>query len=271
MLEATRGPESGAPYVAPEPERPYPDEVGAPPGRLRVAFSAASLYGRSVHADNAAAVMDVARLCGDLGHEVVEDAPSFDRDEAVQAFFVQLAAGAATAIDDAGRLAGRPGRPRDFEAPTWMLGQIGRKLSALDLERSRHASLRLGTVLARFFARHDVFLCPTLAHPPVHVGALSPRRLERAGLAFLRAVPAKRLLDRVLAELGAQHLERTANTMLFNQTGVPAMSVPLCADATGFPVGVQFAARFGDEATLFRLAAQLEQARPWFRRRPALG
>ena len=270
MLDATQGPETGAVYTAPAPERPYAEEVGSSPGRLRVAFWAGSLYGRTVHADNAAAVRDVAKLCAGLGHEVVEEAPSFDRDEAVQAFFVQLAAGAATAIDDAARLAGRPGRPRDFEAPTWLLGQIGRKLSALDLERSRHTSRRLGVALAQFFTRHDVFLSATMAHPPVPIGALSLRPLERGGLAFLRAVPAKRLLDRVLADLGAKHLERTANTMLFNQTGVPAMNVPLCADATGFPVGVQFAARFGEEATLFRLAAQLEQARPWIQRLPPI-
>jgi amidase len=235
---------------------------------LRVAFSTGSLYGRSTHPDCAAAVREAAKLCADLGHEVVETVPVFDRDEMVQAFFVQVAVGAATAIDDAARLAGRTGRPRDFEAPTWLLGQIGHKLGAMDLERSRQASQKLGRELARFFEQHDVFLCATLAHPPVRIGALSPRPAERAGLAFLRAVPAKRLLGKVLADLGAQHLERTANTMMFNQTGVPAMSVPLCVDGQGFPVGVQFAGRFGDEATLFRLAAQLEQARPWIGRKP---
>jgi amidase len=213
-------------------------------------------------------VHEAAKLCADLGHEVVEAVPAFERDEAVHAFFVQVAAGAATAIEDAGRFAGRAGRARDFEAPTWMLGQIGRKLSALDLERSRYTSLKLGRELARFFEQYDVLLCATLAHPPVRIGALSPKPAERAGLAFLRAVPAKRLLDKVLADLGAQHLERTANTMLFNQTGVPAMSVPLCVDGQGFPVGVQFAGRFGDDGTLFGLAAQLEQARPWIGRKP---
>src|SRR6185436_15236005 len=120
--------------------------------------------------------------------------------------------GAATAIEEAGRLAGRVGRPSDFEAPTWLLGQIGRKLGALDLERSRTASQRLGQDLARFFEAHDVFLCATMADLPVRVGQLAPRSVERLGLAFLRAVPVKALLDRVLAELGSKHLEHTANT-----------------------------------------------------------
>jgi amidase len=270
LLDATAGPERGAPYAAPAAARPFLEETRQPPGRLRVAFSAGSLYGRRIHPDCAAAVREAVKLCADLGHEVAEAAPRFDRDQAVQAFFVQVATGAAMAIEEARRLAGRAGGPSDFEAPTWLLGQIGRKLGALDLERSRTASQRLGQDMARFFEAHDVFLCATMADLPVRVGQLAPSSVERLGLAFLRAVPVKALLDRVLAELGSKHLEHTANTMLFNQTGQPAMSVPLCANAQGLPVGVQFAARFGDEATLLRLAAQLEQARPWAGRRPAI-
>jgi len=268
MLDATQGPEPGAPYEVRPPARPYLEEVGAPAGRLRIAFSKGSLYGKTIHADCVDAVESAAKVLTELGHEVVEAAPSFDRDEAVAAYFVQVATSTAAAIDEAARLAGRRATPRGFEASTWLLGQIGRKLTALDLERSRATSMQLGRRLAAFFGTYDLFLCATLADLPAKIGELALKPAERLGLAALRVFPAKGLLDRVLADLGAKNLERTPNTMMFNQTGYPAMNVPLHWNGQGLPVGVQFAARFGDEATLFRLAAQLEAARPWTVRKP---
>ncbi len=268
MLDATCGDEPGSPYSAPPRLRPFVEELHQAPGRLRVAFSTGSLYGRNMHEDGVAAVREAARLCEALGHEVVEASPSFDCDELVRAYFVQVCASVAATITELERLSGRRATPSAFEAPTWLLGQIGRRLSALDLQLSRDACQRLGRSMASFHARYDVFLSATLADLPAHIGELSLTNSERAGLAFLRLVPAKPLLDKVLAELGAKNLERTPNTMIFNQTGQPAMSVPLHVNADGLPIGVQFSARFGDEATLFRLAAQLEQAQPWAARRP---
>jgi len=268
MIDAMQGPEPGAPYQVLAPGRPYVEEVRTPPGRLRVAFSKGSLYGRTIHPDCVSAVESAAKLLADLGHDVSEAAPSFNRDEMVAAYFVQLAVGVATAIEEAARLTGRRARPHGFEAPTWFLGQVGRKLTALDLERSRASCMRLGRSLARFFDDHDVFLCATVAYPPPKIGELSLPLIQRLGLAALRALPSKAVLDTALSELGSRMLERTPNTMMFNQTGQPAMSVPLHWSAAGLPVGVQFAARFGDEATLFRLAAQLEAARPWAARTP---
>lgn len=270
MLDATRGPERGAPYQVLPPARPYLQEIATPPGKLRIAFSRGSLYGKAIHADCVAAVESAAKLLAELGHEVVETAPPFDRDEAVAAYFVQVAVGTAGAIDEAARLSGRRATPRGFEAPTWFLGQIGRKVTGVELERSRATSMRLGRILAAFFEQYDLFLCSTLAELPAKIGELALKPAERFGLAALRVFSAKKLLDTVLAQLADKSLERTPNTMLFNQTGQPAMSMPLHWNTAGLPVGVQFAARFGDEATLFRLAAQLEIARPWTARRPPI-
>ncbi len=111
-------------------------------------------------------------------------------------------------------------------------------------------------------------MTPTMAYPPVPIGHFDLKASEAAQLAILRRFPIKRLLDRVLDVLSKEVFETTANTMLFNMTGQPAASLPLCWNEAGLPIGIQFAARFGDEAALFRLAGQLEQARPWFDKRP---
>jgi amidase len=268
MLDATAGPEAGAPYELRAPARPFAQEAATPPGKLRIAVSKGSLYGKSIHPDCVAAVEAAAKLCADLGHEVVEASPSFDREEMVRAYFVQVCATVAATIEDVAKLAGRKPSIAYYEAPTWLIGQIGKSLSAVDLEKSRAACQKLGRSLASFFETHDLFLDATLADLPVKIGELALKPGEKALLAFLRAFPSKMLFEKVMAELGGKNLERTPNTMIFNQTGNPAMNVPLHWNADGMPVGVQFAARFGDEATLFRLAAQLEQARPWASRKP---
>ena len=121
---------------------------------------------------------------------------------------------------------------------------------------------------AAFFEKHDVFVTSTLARPPARVGELALTRAERAQMSILKALPLHKLLDVALDKMGSGKLAYTPNTQLFNQTGQPAMSVPLYWNAHGLPIGTQFAARFGDEATLFRLGAALEKARPWGDRKP---
>jgi len=268
LLDATRGPDLGAPYFPPPVERPYLEEVGRDPGTLRIAFFTGSLLGRTVHPDCREAVLQAAALCRDLGHEVEEAVPPFDRERMVRAYLTVVAASVALDIARAERLVGRKATPDGFEPETWVLGMIGRKTSArdlLDAVEARHLAWRR---IAAFFERYDILVTSTLAWPPQRIGEAALTRGQRAQLAFLRTVPIGRLLDAALDELASTALERTANTMLFNMTGQPAMSVPLHQGADGLPIGVQFAGRFGAEATLLRLASQLEAARPWKDRRP---
>ena len=268
MLDATQGPDVGAPYASPPRERPYAEEIQRAPRKLRIAFSTGSQLGRQTHADVQAAVRDAAALCASLGHELEEVALPIDREALVAAYFTQIAVCTATAIEETARWVGRAPTHADFEPTTWLLGTIGRKLPAIDLQRSRDACQATGRTLGRFFQQYDLFLDGTLAYPPSKVGELALKPAERAALAALRVVSPRFVLDKLLETLGANALEKTPNTQVANQTGLPAMSVPLHWNAAGLPIGVQFMAPFGDEATLLQLAAQLEIARPWAGRIP---
>ena len=249
LLDATSGPDVGDPYWAPPPARPFLQEVGADPGRLRIAFTAQSATGASVHPDCVAAVRDAAALCADLGHEVTEVTPAIDGQVVTQAFMTVWSAGCAWTVDDWARSTGRTPTPDLFEPLTWALQEMGRQHSASAYLLALQDLQKVSRQVARFFLDYDVWLTPTLAEPPVPLGTFdSPPENPLQGL--IRAA------------------SFVPFTPICNITGQPAMSVPLYWNAEGLPIGSHFIGRFGDEATLFRLAAQLEQARPWAGRRP---
>ena len=268
LLDATCGPDLGAPYFAAPPARAFLAEVGADPGRLRIAFTTAPLFGETTHPDCRAAVEDAAALCVSLGHHVEEARPAFAKVALRRAYLAVVAVNTARGIEHAGEVMKKRPKASEFEPETWFLGLIGHRMSGARYQAAIELLHRSSREVAAFFAGFDVFLTPTLAHPPLRIGALAIKPADVAAIRALRAAPLKVLLDAALDKMAAEAFEATSNTMLFNQTGQPAMSVPLSWSAAGLPIGSQFVARYGDEATLFRLAAQLEQARPWFDRRP---
>jgi amidase len=270
LLDATCGPDLGAPYFAPPPSRPFLAEIGAEPGRCRIAFTAESLFGERTHPDCRAAVEDAARLCEALGHSVSEAAPEFGKAAVRRAYLAVVAVNTARAIDLCGELTGRRPTRAAFEMETWFLGAIGRNMPASEYQAALDHLHLVRRSVAAFFEHYDILLTPTMAYPPVRIGELAPTGGQRLAMHVLGAIPSHRVLTRALEQMAAEAFETTANTMLFNQTGQPAMSVPLAWNAAGLPIGVQFAARYAEEGLLFRLAAQLEQARPWFDRRPPL-
>lgn len=235
-----------------------------------MAFTAGSLFGKGTHPECRAAVESATRLLADLGHEVEEARPAFDRELQVRAYLTQIAASVASEIETMGRWVGRKPAPAYFEPSTWFLYQIGRRLSAAELQEARDASHAAGRSLAAFFSRYDLFVTPTLAYPPVRLGELALKPIEAAALAALRVLPVGAALRAILSQLADTSLEQTPNTQLFNQTGQPAISLPLHQTADGLPVGVQFVARYADEPLLVRVASQLEEARPWKDRRPKI-
>jgi len=268
ILDATAGADVGAPYAAPHQVRPFTEELLQEPGRLRIAFTERPWLGGTVHADCVAALRDTAGLLESLGHHVEEATPRFDGRAFARAFLTMITAELAGDIADAERELGRRGHRADFEPATWALILLGRALPASQFSRAIRLLQRTAREIAPFFEQYDVLLTPTLAAPPVLTGALQPTAAERALLEVMGTLRAGRLLR------GAGILERTADrvfefipwTPVINATGQPAMSVPLCWNVAGLPIGLHFVGRFGDEAGLYRLAAQLERARPWMDR-----
>ena len=252
MLDAIAGADVGAPYSAPPQAHRFLDEVGAEPGRLRIAFTTKPFLGSQVHPDCIEGVAAAARLLESLGHEVVESGPHIDREAFAVAFLTIVAAEARADIEWAARKAGRPVSKAWFEGATYALGLVGTGLSAADYAGAARYLQRAARDVGRFFETCDVLLTPTVSQPPFEIGALQAKGADKA----------------LLALVGATNAGSMPYTPAFNVTGQPAMSVPLHWNAAGLPIGMHFAGRFGDEATLYRLAGQLERARAWNDRVP---
>jgi amidase len=269
LLDVLAGPVPGDPYAAPPQARPFREEVGAPPGRLRVAFTDRSFFGHGTDPECSAAVRDAAKLLADLGHDVEEATPKMDRDALVRAYLYVVGACTAAAVETAAAASGREPGPSTLEDVTLALGAAGWAVSAAELVAANETIHAMTRDLALFFSRYDLLVTPTVAQPPVRIGALAPKGWERAAMRVAAATRARWLIDMLLKAVGDRSFDATGFTMPFNQSGFPAMSVPLHVTAAGLPVGVQVVGRFADEATLFRVAAQLEAARPWAGRVPA--
>ena len=261
LLDAVHGPGPGALYSAPAPERPFAEEVGVDPGRLRIAFTSAGLLGGETSPENRRAVEDAAALAASLGHEVEEAAPRLDVDMLRRAYLTNVAANVGALVQEAEALAGRAAG-RDIEPATLMLRLIGNALSAAELVASQRAVQAANVSLAAFFDDWDVLLTPTTAQPPVEIGAFAPTAAERLLIRGLRRAPVRSALLTALQQLSGKAFDATPNTQVFNQSGQPAVSLPLFMSGT-LPIGTQWVGRYGEEATLIRLAAQLEAARPF--------
>ena len=271
MLDATAGADGGAPYAAPARQRPFLDEVQAEPGKLRIAVTRDPLFGHgAVHADCSAGLEATARLLEALGHQVEQAAPALDRDACALAFATVIACEARAEIEQLARLAQTRLQARDFEPATYILGLLGRATGAAAYVGAVRTLQLTARKMAPFFERHDVLLTPTLAAPPVLTGALQPTTSELRVMRLINALNAGWLLSAlgIIKQEAGKMFAYMPFTPLFNVTGQPAMSVPLHWNAAGLPIGMQFVARLGEDATLLRLAGQLERAQPWFERRP---
>lgn len=272
MLDATHGPDLGAPYEIRPPERPYLEEVAKAPGRLKIAFNTNSPIGTPVHSECVKTVENAAHLLEEMGHHLEEARPEIDGLGLAKSYLAMYFGEMAADIDELGPVLKRKAGPKDVEPLTYTLGLLGQTFSSgylvEALRRWDHAARKMG----QFFNKYDLYLTPTTAHPPAKIGELKPKPLETL---LMKTVNSLRLgwflkASGIVDNLAEKSLARTPFTQLANLCGLPAISVPLYWTTEGLPLGVQFIGPFGNEAVLFRLAGQLEKARPWFDRKPEL-
>src|SRR5438034_827394 len=240
----------GDPYWAPPPARPFLAEVGADPGRLRIGFTVRTPEDDLGHPDCVAAAEHAARLCSSLGHEVTEtDWPGFSP-EVGAAIGTMISAAAAWIMRYWIRHLGREPGTDEIEPLNRALWQAGEQVTAAQWLLAVGDIQRFSRRVARFFTGFDAFLTPTMSSPPLPIGTMvsTPEDPWRS------------------LQVSGQSVRYAG--VVANLTGNPAMSVPLWWNDEGLPIGVHVLGRFGDEATLIRLAAQLEAAQPWAGRRP---
>jgi amidase len=272
VLDMSQGPEITSPYWAPPMERPFLQEIGVPSGRLRIAFTDRPHLPGTVHADCRAALYDTVALCESLGHDVEEASPDIDPEPFARAFFTVICGSVAAGIDLAEQELGRRPARDELEIATWLAGLLGAELTAGDAIAGIQILQSYARKVHRFHEKYDLLLTPTLGSPPLRIGELEPTGAEALAhrtIANLKLGTVLRL-KRVIQATVNRVFGFVPFSPLANVTGQPSMSVPLFWNAAGLPVGTMFTARFGAEATLFRLARELEVARPWSERRPPI-
>lgn len=246
LLDLTQGAEPGAAYWPPQPEDSFVSELQRDPGKLRIAVISKSPTGTPVHQDNLDAIANARRILESLGHEVFDaELPASFKDY-MSSFGALSFVGVCTTIRDRARELGREPGPDDLEPVVNGYYQQRASVSALDYEDARQAVQRLGFEINRFMTHTDVLLMPMACRAPWKIDDI--------------------LLTMPQEEFYREAVGYSEFSALFNCTGQPALSLPLTLNAAGIPVGTHFAARYGDENTLFRLAAQIERAAPWEKR-----
>ncbi|MDH3661375.1 MAG: amidase [Alphaproteobacteria bacterium] len=254
LLDATAGPDLGAPYWPPPLHSGYMSAIQRPPARQKIAFSIKSFTGDPVHPDCQAAVDQAVRLLADLGHHVEEADPAPDFMPMMQTWARIVACGTALTLRQKVKARGRDLDPDEIEGVTRGALALAETVSGADYLQAVNQVHRFGRDLARFFQDYDLLVTATLAEPPARIGRFAPDDED--------------FLDHRLGPSGV--LPYSPFTPAFNASGQPAMSVPLHWNAAGLPIGVHIAGRFGADESLIALAAELEAAAPWFDRRPPI-
>jgi amidase len=252
ILDIISGNEPGDTYLAPRPSAPFDEAPRREPGRLRVAFSTESPNGAPVDAEVQQAVRDTAELLESLGHSVEERAPEADQEGYVENFIRVWIPHLASTIATYARLAERTIEREDLEPLTRQMVELSESIKATDFLASLDYLRRMGRELEGFWRERDILLTPTLSRPAIPIGSLEPKEGEQ---------PIQMLLNSA---------DWVPFCPVYNVTGQPAISLPLAQSSEGLPIGVQFAGPPGGEEVLLALSAQLEKARPWADRRPAL-
>ena len=256
LLDITSGNSIGDPYYAPPKERPFLEEVGQEVDQLKVGFLTSIpsgwSFGTKIDPECEKAVKDAAQLCESLGHNVEEiNADDLSYTNLFMTFGIVWSCGCGQVLAHWGKRLGKKITEDQVEPMTWMVSNNARNRTGADYLSAIEECQLFTRKMAQWFHKggYDILLTPTQAVPPPKLGSFSPKKLSRA----------IQLMNNM-----------TTFTYVYNITGQPAMSVPLYWTSENIPIGVEFASPFGDEAALFRLAAQLEQERPWIDKKPPI-
>ena len=246
LLDATHGPGIGDVIIAPTPRRPFIEEVGADPGRLRIGMLDFNPRGGDVHADCVEGVHKTAKLLESLGHHVEPGFPDiFSDNEIGRAFSMLWSTNMGTAIRRFSDALGREMTPDDIEAMNWAQAEFAKGVNGVDFSLAQASSILFRRAIQSWWTQGwDLLLTPTLSAPPLPIGSMPNN-------------PARPMTPLMTA--GAW----VSFTSQFNISGQPAISLPLHRNAEGLPIGMQLVAAYGREDVLIRVASQLEQAAPW--------
>ncbi len=245
MLDATSGPAPGDPYYPPPPAQPFALEIGADPGRLRIALNLEPWTGDSVEPEVRAQIERAAELCEALGHDVEPASFSFDYESFLLANLRIWTTFLVLLVDELARSSGRKPCSETLEEGTLVSYEYGRHVTGRDLLEARLVVNAVSRSAGAFFARHDVMLSPTTITSAPKLGILDQNRAGLTAVAWLDQI-----------------FRFAPFPAIFNATGQPALVLPWALGADGLPIGVHFAGRYADEATLFRLGSQFEAASP---------
>lgn len=250
MLDATGAPQPASPYAHPRQERPYLEEVARSPGKLRIAFSSETPSGNPVDPDVRAALERTVETLRALGHEVREEGLGIDYRALYRAQGLVSASAFAAGMQRWIELKGRePGD--DIEGLARRLYERGKAMSGQDAMWGWQELRLMNRKILQRFEQWDAFLTPVMNTPAPRVEYLDT------------------LMDD-LREFDKRQAATFGFTPPFNMTGQPSMSLPLAQSQSGLPIGMMFTAKYADEATLFRLAGQLEKEMPWKDRKPVV-
>lgn len=252
FLDITAGPDIGAPYYLKAPKKSFLSQITAKPKELKIAVSDESAFEINVDDECKKAVHETCKTLTDMGHKIeyvsldyIDDPTKF-----WEAFYVVMMANTDSTINKYTNKTGIVPTHESFEKWTWLNLQWSKYNSATKYVESMQLLHQTGRKIAQLFQKYDLLITPTLAKPPPPIGYLDT------------------MLD--FEEFSKRAAEYFLFSAEFNVSGNPAMSMPLHITTKNIPVGVQFVGKFGDEKTLFQLAAAIEQAKPWIDKIPII-
>lgn len=251
MLDVIGLPEPGTPYAYPARPESYLKEIEKGPGKLKIRWSSETARGRPIDPEIEEALAATAELLGKLGHEVDHQGLGIDYMAMYNTRGAAAGANFAATIQRWIEKTGAEPQGDDFETLTWASYKSGRKVMGADAFHSLGELRRLSRDVVRKWEEFDVYLCPVLGTPPSKIGWIDTQGLEPR-------------------ELNKRQAAAYPYTPIFNFTGQPSLSLPLAWTKSGLPIGMMFTGRYGDEATLLKLARQIEREAPWAGRKPGV-